>query len=512
MPLLRKGILLPVEGIDYSKPAAFIGPRAGFPKNLRVIKGEYCKRPGKTLYGADACAGGQIMGLGVLDLPTIKYLIRGSKTKLQVYNTTTLVWNDVTATPFSGGDEDFFSFANVTESQIVVATNGYDAIRKWAGTGNFSILGGSPGKAKYAAYVTPYLLLAHLDEGAAILPWKVKWCDTDAPEVWAGGNAGSSLLTSEPSPLQNIKRLNEFCAAYKENSLWLGYKVDPPDIFRFSCVVTGKGLGSPRALAETEGAHFFMGFNDFYQWNGAGLPISIGAPVRDRVFATLDRSKIKRCFALHIENLHEIWFYIVVSGGTWPTEVWKYDYRTGYWYFDTCDSLTAAITWKKISTQAWDDDTGGWDEALDVWDSGDSILDWEEIIFGNSGGYTSRLDYNTTNDLGLAVLGQYETGDFTADVFEFNKRWLQLDVWARDYNSARLYVDYSTDEGDTWTNIPYSANQAYIELGQKIQVYRMYFDIVSPTIRFRFRNAEISGQFYLRNFYPYYLAREEAKA
>ena len=511
MPLLRKGILIPVKGVDWSQPATFIDDRAGFPQNMRFLKNEICKRPGKTLYEDAAIAGGQIMGFGVLELSTLKYLLRVSKTTLQKYNTSTLVWDTISATAFSGGDEDFFSFANVAESKFLVLTNGVDKIRKWTGSGNNTALGGNPPLAKYCTYLSPYLLLAYLTEGGSIYPWKVAWCDTDAPETWAGGNAGSALISNEPSAIQNIMKLNEYVALYKEESLWLGRKVETSDIFIFDCMKTGVGLGSPRALVDFEGQHAFMGVNDFYVWNGIREE-SIGGPIRDQVFSTIDRGKIKRCFAIHIKNLWEVWFFVITSGQTCPTTVWKYNYRTGFWYYDTCSNLTAAIVWKKIATESWDDDVGTWDAAVDTWDDGTSIIDWEESVFGNSSGNAMRLDYSTPNDLGIAVSAMFETKDYTADSLEFLKRWLQLDVWARGSVGAKLYVDYSTDYGDNWTNIPYNSSQAYITLSATTELFRMYFDVLGDHIRFRFRNAESGEFFYLRNFYPYYLGSAEVKA
>lgn len=506
MPLLRKGILIPCEGVDFSAPAMFINDRAGFPQNMRFFRNEIRKRPGKTLLGGVASDSTQIMGFGKLELSTgSKFLVRASKAALEKYNTSTLVWDSIASTAFTGGDEDFFSFATVTEDDILIITNGFDKPRKWVGSGNNAVLGGSPPYAKYCTYLSPYVLLAWLTEAGDYKPWKVAWCDTNAPETWSGGNSGSALLSAEPSPIQNIIKLNEFVAAYKKESLYLGRKVETSDVFIFDTVKTGIGLASPRAVAEAEGQHFFMGANDFYVWNGIREQ-SIGRALRDEVFSRIDRNKINRCFAVHVQELTEIWFFVVISGNSWPTEIWKYNYRNGFWYYDTCSSLTSAIKWEAVTTETWDDDSGAWDAAGDVWDSGLSVAKWEDIVFGDSGGYSYSLDYTTTNDNSVAVSAHFISKDFTGDQLEFMKRWLKLDLWGK--GPGKLYIDYSTDEGSNWINIPYSSSQAYIDLGGTIIKYEMYFDIVAEKIRFRFRNAESDETFYLRNFYPYYLSRE----
>lgn len=506
MPFLRKGVLLPVLGIDFSKPSTFIDDRAGFPTNVRFYRNELRKRPGKTVLNEVVADSTQIMGLGKLELPSTKYLVRASKAKLEKLNTGTNTWDSIANTNFTGGDEDFFSFATVTESQILIITNGFDSIRKWNGSGNNSALGGSPGFAKFVTYLSPYVLLAYVTESGDIKPWKVKWCDTDAPETWSGGNAGSALLSSEPSPIRQIMKLNEFVAVYKEESLHLGRKVETSDIFVFEPIKSGIGLVAPRAVADAEGNHYFMGLNDFYVWNGLRVD-SIGKGVRDEVFSRLNRTKQARCFALHIQELTEVWFFVIISGYDWPTEVWKFNYREGFWYQDTCDQLTAAIKWQSFSSRTWDDMTGTWDQQNEIWDSGTNATNWEDIVFGLSTGFCHQLNYNTTNDNGVAVNSYFITKDFTGDTLEFNKRWLKIDIWAK--GPGKLYIDYSTDEGNTWTNIPKSSATAYIDMDNVYTKYDLYFDVWAEKIRFRFRNAESDEVFYIRNFYPYYLPREE---
>jgi len=272
------------------------------------------------------------------------------------------------------------------------------------------------------------------------------------------------------------------------------------------------GLSAPRALVDVEGNHYFMGANDFYVWNGVRVE-PIGSAVRDTVFGGIDRQRINRCFALHNRNLNEVWFYTIPSGQSWAMEIWKYNYRNGFWYYDTCNNLTTALTWEKTATTAWDDLTfASWDTWLwPTWDSGSSVQDWEEVVVGRNDGHTLKLDYGSTNDDGSAVSSFFVSKDFIGGGYEFNTRWLQLDLWLRGTNGAKVYVDYSTDYGDTWTNIPYDSSTNYIPITPSDVKYRIYLDVVANHIRFKIRNAESGENFYLRNFYPYYLSKEENK-
>lgn len=509
MPLLRKGILIPAQGIDWSLPSTFISDRSGFSKNMRFLRNEMVKRPGKTTYGSDISDASPIMGLSKLELNSgVKLLIRNSTTKIDKYNTTTEAWEDIGDLDFTGSEDEFFSYANVAENGLILISNGKNAIKKWTGSGDISSLGGLPPKAKYMTYLTPYIVLAHTDDGSGVNPWKIQWNDTGEPEQWSSGNAGSLLVSDDPSPIKNIMKLNNYTAVYKQESLGLLQKVSTIDIFLYVTIKSGIGLSASRCVVEAEGNHYFMGANDFYVWNG-GIPESIGTSVRDEVFSRMNRTNIERCFSLHIKSLKEVWFFVVISGENWPTEIWKYNYSNGFWYFDTCSSLTSAVIWEKTSGETWDDDIGTWDEALDIWDSGSSTIEWEQVVFGNSTGSTSYLDYTKTNDINTLTEGIFESKDFTGDMLEFNKRWLQVDVWAKGSSSAKLYVDYSTDYGATWKGISYTSSITYITLTESYRKYSLFFDVTSDVIRFRFRNKESNEIFFIRNFYPYYKLQEQ---
>jgi hypothetical protein len=507
-PLLRKGVLLPSKGVNFAIPAEFIDDQQAFAKNMRYDKGVMRKRPGKTTVGAQTPDADQIMGYGLLQLSSgSKHLVRASKKRIQRLNTATTTWETISIITFTSGDEDFMAFANVTESNILISSNYLSPMYKWIGSGNQTLLGGTPPKAKYLAYVTPYLLAAYTDDGVNVEPWRVAWCDTDNPAVWSGGNSGEALITDEPSPIQNIAKLNEFCAVYKKDSLAIGIKVDPPDIFRFETIKTGVGLLAPRAFAEAEGQHYFMGKNDFYVWNGVRVE-SIGAAVREHVFSRINTSKINRCFALHVQEQTEVWFVILTSSDTWATEIWKYNYRFGFWYFDTCSGLTAGLRWENVSSPSWNDLTGTWDQQQTSWDGLATGQGTEQIMFGTSAGLSAKLDYTLTDDQGSAVSAQFESKDFSAESYELGARWLKLDIWAK--GPGKMYVDYSTDGGSNWISIPWQTTQSYVDLTGVMNKYEWYFDIWAKNIRFRMRNAESNEPFYIQQFFPYYLNREQA--
>jgi len=478
MPLLRIPVLLPSMGMDYSRPATLIDNANCFPQNMSFSRGDITKRAGRSLFGDTAISGAPVMGYGTFYMGSgARHILRVSTNNLEKYNELTNVWDDIAVTPFSGDADDYFAFATVAESDLIAISNGVDNIRKWTGSGNQQLLGGTPPICKTMCYLSPYLILGNLIESGTPNPWKVAWCDTANPEIWTGGNSGSELLSDESSEIVRLKKLNEYAAAYKKDSLWLG-RLDVSDVISFDCVKTGIGIVSKNAVAEAEAVHYFMGYNDFYSWDSSGIT-PIGKGVRDEVFSTIDKTQLHKCFAVHAKDTTEIWFAVVTTGQTYPTQIWKYNYRYGIWYFDTIANITAGIEFE-----------------------GNAFA--ERTILGDSSGYSYRVDPTAHNDNGVAISSYVITKDFVADKFEYEKRWLQIDLWA--YGSATLYVDYSIDRGTTWTSL----SSATLEASMPIFPITLWFDVVSSHIRFRFRNAGDGEYFYLRKFFPYYLGREEA--
>jgi len=273
-------------------------------------------------------------------------------------------------------------------------------------------------------------------------------------------------------------------------------------VFLFDCLKTGIGLSAPRALCDVGGIHYFMGQNDIYRWNG-GQPESIGVGVRDFIFDTLDRQYIDRCFALNVSEYNEVWFFTVTSGVTWPIDIWKFNYQLGFWYHDTCASLTGGISWNRTATENWDDENGSWDEATDTWDSGTVTQSAEEIVFGDSSGYCYNLNRQTSDDNSVAVSSEFQTKDFSGDQLEIYKRWLQLNLWVRGSGTFKVY--YSVDYGSSWKSI------STVTMSDTYTQHRCYFDVVSEVIRFKLICEGSGNTFYLRNIYPYYMVREEVR-
>lgn len=508
MPLLRKAtpeqprqpVLAPIEGLDYSAPSTFINYRNGFPVNMRVLQGDIRKREGSSALGSVTISGANgIIHLGIYPkLTEAIRLLRMSKTTVEKYNPGSGAWDSLGGS-LTGSDTDFISDA--VAQNTYVFTNWVNQVRKYTDTGNVQVLAGSPPKCKFLSYLSPYLVAGYVELGDGNHQ-KVQWTDNDDIEDWSTGNASSAILNAHgATPLRGLKVLNEVDVAYMKDAIYLGRPVDTSEVIKWDLVETGSGLAANRAVSEQAGRHYYMDThsNDFRMFDGVRSE-SIGKSVRDFVFPFRNANYDNSAFAIPVLEYDEIWFFVVMQGKTFPQDIWKYNYRYGYWYFDTCDNFRAAAMWFSQSSLQINQLVGTINAQANRIDDYLGSTNSPTYIFGSDDGKTYKLDRTTHNDAGVAVDARFDSIDFKGDKFEQLTRWQKIDFWAKGVGSVTL--SYSTDYGSTWTSV---GSQT---LTSAFKRYTMYFDTLSERIRFRWANSTLAQTFSLRQFYPYYLDRE----
>ena len=501
---LRKGELLPIKGYDTSVPSIFMKDGYAFPSDMHYEEGEMRRRDGKSRLGYPSIGNAKVLHLDTFKLTSlVTRLMMHTRTNVHKYNTSSEAFEDVTGADLTGEDTDFFDSTTVTEQDLYIYTQFIDNVRKCDDVGVSRDLGGNPQKAKFCEYVTPYLLLANLSENGLHIPTKLKWSDTGNPEVWDDGNAGSILLTADPSPIRRVKKLGNNFFTYKAGMVYRGSLVSTSDVFLFQILSTGQGLFAPRAITEANEGHFYMGNSDFHFNDGVRIQ-DIGGPIRERVFGRLNTAAFQACWTMHVAEFKEVWFFIATSTSTLPNEIWKYKYDLGFWYRDTAHNLMTGTNYNVTKTVAWKDLIGTWLEQTWRWGDRSGQAAAPVQVFGDDRGLVLQRDPRIKTDYEYDVVGVLESRDYSGlgkdPGIEFDQEWLQLDFWASG-NTVDVY--YSIDFGDTWKLIETKT------LTNSMKKYTSWFHVISPQIRFKFVNGDENGFFKIRSFVSYYLDQAE---
>ena len=140
-------------------------------------------------------------------------------------------------------------------------------------------------------------------------------------------------LISSPGPIRAAKRFGEQVAVYKGRGMYLGTYQGAPEVWRFDEVPSAIGAVSQEAVIDigtiAYPMHAFMGFDDFYVFDGSRpTPIGVGW-IKDKVFTEVDFTYIRLACATHDPVNSRVYFYYPVTSSLNRCVV--YNYRTKQW-------------------------------------------------------------------------------------------------------------------------------------------------------------------------------------
>ncbi|MBI4397415.1 MAG: hypothetical protein HY548_09985 [Elusimicrobia bacterium] len=493
---MKSNILLPIVGLDVSKPGEFVDPQSTpNAQNMYITRNVLAKRLGTTALGSSLAE--RVMALSELQIGALTYVLRVGLTKVELLDKNAGTWSDVSHAVLTGTTQDRFDFAYplLSGAKIMTMTNGIDAIRKYTGTGNTAALGGSPPLAKYMVAFGDYLVLAYITSGGNTYAGRVQWPDTGDPETWTGGNSGSTDLVDDGRDITGLGIFGDFVTIHKETAIYLGYLVSTSEVFRFDRKNTGVGTVSFATIKNLPtGEQIFLARDGIRIFNGIAAP-PIGGRIMDELRESMSPQHIDKCWSVIVHDLDEYWVGIPIGSQTTPDTVYKYNYKTDRCYKDTRSGITACSTYQKTSQLTWADKTGTWNSDTTRWNDVNYLSLAPTVLMGNSSGVTTERSA-LYNDNGSAVDAYWESKDLEyEDEPGRLMRWVGLKVWAK---GSAVTVAYSTDEGGTWTDITtLMLSSSYPTDSSPLTAY---LDVVSSRLRLRFRNNTASESFTLKKF------------
>ena len=261
----------------------------------------------------------------------------GTGTKL--YEAAATSWTD--RTRVSGGDyspsgDVRWRFAQYGD--VSLAVNKADLLQ-FSASGAFANVGASVPKASIVETANNFVFMFDTNEatyGDSLNRW---WCSalgdyTDwTPNV--ATQCATGILVSTPGRIRAGKRFGEGIVAYKTGSMYFGFYVGPPAIWEFRLIPGETGALSQESVVnvgtDADPRHLFMGYDDFYSFDGA-RPVPLGdGRIKETVFGQLQRTKQYLTAAVHDgDNSLVYWFYPSSDSNTLDKSV-VYNYKTNTW-------------------------------------------------------------------------------------------------------------------------------------------------------------------------------------
>lgn len=501
----------PTLGIDTSQPGEYVAARAStYARNVRMRRSIIEKRPGVTSLG-DSLAE-RVQYLGELNDGLTTHFYRIGLTKFQELNKTTLAWTSRASAALTGGVTDQISVAYplLSGARILTYTNGKDAIRKWTGSGNDAVLGGSPPLAKYLIAYGGYLILLNVTSSGNKYPWRVQWCDTGLTETWTGGNSGSQELLEDSNDITGGGYFGQYFTVHKENAIYIGYLTQSSTVFRFERRDTGAGTISHKTIQSLPtGEQAFLARDGIRVFNGTNAPL-IESPIADDIRDYLNPEMSYKAWSKVVRELDEYWCGLPSGSDEEPDTIYKFNYVTRQCHIDKRANVCAVGEYLNTVGQiSWDEQTTTWDGAVGSWDDIRLATLNPILCFGDSSGVTTSQD-NGSSDNGTAIDANWDSKDYTSVDYQLPDsmlmEWQGAHVWAR--GSGTLSVYYSLDGGSSFLSAGTITLASDYPADVSPQV--VYFHGLSGRCRLRFRHSTNAQRFDLKQFSLWAISREES--
>lgn len=124
----------------------------------------------------------------------------------------------------------------------------------------------------------------------------------------------SGQLLDAPGPITAGRRLGDVIVAYKERAMFVGEYVGVPEVWRFRHIPGEIGAPCQEAVVATGTAHYFIGNDDFYVFDGARAQ-KLESSVRQWFFSQIDsRYAYKICGSFDRVNQRVFWWFASRSG------------------------------------------------------------------------------------------------------------------------------------------------------------------------------------------------------
>lgn len=295
-------------------------------------------------------------GAAVVDrMDGTRRIFGGTATKL--YELDAGAWTDVTRTTggnYTGGADDRWTFTQFGDATL--AANKADTLQRSA-SGAFANISGAP-KADIVFNVGAFVMALNYNDG------------TDTPDGWycsgvydetnwtvsTATQCNKGRLVTQNGKITAGLRLGEYAVAYKSKAIYLGQYVGAPVVWDWTPVSGDAGCVGKEAICDIGGAHFFVGPDNFWIFNGT-TPVPVGdQQIRQWFYDNCSNTSLYKTKCHFDRQTNRVWVCYPSSGSDTPDSVLVYHLLSKQW--GKADrEVEAVLTYVPagITYATWDD-------------------------------------------------------------------------------------------------------------------------------------------------------------
>jgi hypothetical protein len=395
-------------------------------------------------------------------------------------------------------------------ADAMIITNGKDDVMVYDGDLCTAIpnlvtaVGGGNCSARTVLVRDNKVLLFNTNENGTDYPQRVRWCATGDYEDWTTANdAGFEDLYSDSYHIMAAKALGPSTIIYKEKAIVdMKYVGSADFVYYFTTMLQDVGTTSTYGVVGRGDHHIVLDVEKgFYIYPGGYTIQPIGQEIFDELFGSegsLNRTYKQSIFTTYIESRHLYVALLPIDTGTTPNIAYMLNTDINSWTkrkfsFDMVGMQEVLL----VSGVTWADAEGAWEDS-------DWFIPWNDVTISVAGyrAFMWGVDYSLTRGV-WEYSSEYTSDDSVWDVETQayiaieTTGWyctpelvnpegnIRVDRIKIKGSGTSIYVEYSTDEGETW--LEYGT----ITPGSAIVATSLYKQLVSTRIRFRLSGTDM---------------------
>lgn len=164
-------------------------------------------------------------------------------------------------------------------------------------------------------------LLVRFSSQESLIDWNVADATNTAGEIRLG--SGSKFVAAVQTKQQVI--------IFTDMSMHAMQYLGPPYVFGVQEISTNVTLAGPNAVVALGDTLFWMGFGDFYRYDGAVAAVPCG--VKEFVFSDINLGQLEMVCAGHNGSFSEVWWFYPSDGNLDNDRYVVYNYAQNVWYY-----------------------------------------------------------------------------------------------------------------------------------------------------------------------------------
>ena len=289
-------------------------------------------------------------------------LLRITPTKaFELTNSGDSTWVDVTGTNLLAASTDFPQAIN--HDELLLFVTGKDRARKWAGSGNNTVvLGGTPPFAKAIMQMVGFVMLGNVSDDGTFTDvtlghLKVRFTD-DYDNDWSPC-IGHELILDETNGQIEAGLVNGIYGVWAKSDAIITTRFlgSGRGFFQSALKFGGsnKGVIAPLSFKQTKAGIIFLGTDlELYITDGQTVK-PLPPRVQKKLQSKMQVSKARNTFAEVVEGTEEYNLFIPIDSDTWSSARVRYNFRTGDFSYNEYDGhefvRAASYQWSNVVKQ-----------------------------------------------------------------------------------------------------------------------------------------------------------------